>query len=158
MVSAHNVLGKEETRTAQTAQSMGEEMGMVNGDRPVTAAPSADAIIEACARTTEALRHSENTELMVMGERRRLACLEKELLRHAPLIIDDAYLSRSRLEALLRSMKKVHETFYEGLYTHAAACDYSCGSRYVAFVPRAMARLYERMVRDVLDNRRRHNW
>jgi hypothetical protein len=115
--------------------------------------PEAQAIIDACWAISEELRASINTDDIRYGSLKTALCLEAEIARNMDILVDDP---RERIEEHLENLRTAHGGLYWSMFNHVEACDLGCGTIFYSFHNTFLAKLYEGILKDVIEQRMRY--
>ena len=122
------------------------------------ASPSldAEALIKACWDISLEKRSSGNTELHREGALDTALCLEEVILDQSEALIYPGYLSREDIKAKLKQIRMAYGGLYWGMFMENFACDPTCGTMYSNAHNIEVAKLWEKVVRDMVAQRKEY--
>ncbi|MHA1597380.1 MAG: hypothetical protein ACTSV1_01550 [Alphaproteobacteria bacterium] len=126
--------------------------------RPSELIPDAKVLIDACWAISEKLRSSMGTDDQRVGAHKTAICLVEEIIKHADILIDDAALTKAKIRKKMEALHQAYGSLYWSLYNDVEACDLSCGTLFHSFHNWSLAKLYEKILTDVIKQREEYKW
>ncbi|WP_337997500.1 hypothetical protein [Oleispirillum naphthae] len=113
----------------------------------------ADAEIERCYVPLKPEFDSGVTARMRNAGNDYAECLNRRVVVHTTALISEASYPRAQIEADLGTLAKTTARFHWRLYNENRACRLSCGTMYHVFGAAAVMGLFERLLREVIQQR-----
>ncbi|MBT3238041.1 MAG: hypothetical protein HOK06_00240 [Rhodospirillaceae bacterium] len=120
--------------------------------------PNAQTLIDACWAISLELRSSISNADMRAGNLKTALCLSDEIAKNASVVIDDSMLSKEEITKKMVKIKDAYGSFYWSLYNDVEACGLSCGTENTIYHNWSLAKLYERILTDVVNQRKKYKW
>ena len=117
----------------------------------------ADAQIAACWAISEDDRASQNSGRQRNGVLQTALCLEKTIAEQGAILIYDGYLSKQKIAEKLERIRFAFGNLYWAIYNENNACLPSCGTLMYSRHNWELAKLYEKILRDMIDERKRRD-
>ena len=118
--------------------------------------PDAQELIDACWAISKERRETGTT-----GELRGAAldtalCLEEEIHKNASILISESSFPSKHISKTLEEIRSSYGKFYWHMYNSVEACYVSCGTIFYSFHNSALAKLYEDILKDIIEQRRKY--
>lgn len=117
----------------------------------------ADGQIAACWAISEDDLASQNTPRQRYGTLQTALCLEKAIAEQGAVLIYDGYLSKQKIAEKLEQIRFAFGGLYWAIYNENHGCMPSCGTIMHSRHNWELAKLYEKILRDMIDERKRRN-
>lgn len=118
--------------------------------------PNPDDVISACHEASREKMESGVTAEMRHGALEMALCLEKAITENAAILVAPDALTPEAIAAKLKALRFAYGNLYWHIYNSARGCGFGCGTMYHVFHNGKLIWLYENMLRDVIEQRRKY--
>jgi len=118
--------------------------------------PNAEDLIKHCWDISEEKRSTPNTAIMRAGNLDTALCLRKQINFHGSILIDETSLTEKTIETLIGNIHDAYGRLYWILFNENKGCNPSCGTENYIRHNWETAKLYEKILTDIISLRKKY--